>query len=190
MLQAGSTTAVASVGHTIGNPSQRWLATAFTHSGRFLFLGDHTTGIVYSYALDGNTGTPTLVGTATVGAVAPTAMTLSQNDHYLYVAEGQDIIGLTINSSGSLAPLNGGNALASIPPTVSQGNATSLITTVFDVRVDPSGKFLYVLTPDEIFGYDVNAATGMVTPNTGADLVRDGAPTGRPWGQINFGNQP
>ncbi|MBV9087613.1 MAG: hypothetical protein JOY79_09025, partial [Acidobacteriaceae bacterium] len=183
-----ATTAIPSAGHQTGNGAQRFVASAFTHSGRLLFLGNHTTGTVYSFALDGGTGTPRLVATTTVGTVPPTAMTVSATDAQLYVAEGQDIDGFAINSSGSLAPLNGGAPFMTIPPSAPQGSGPPLTTSVDDIQADLTGNFLYVLTPNELFAFTINQGTGVLAPNPGANLIAPGAPFNRPWGQIDFGN--
>lgn len=181
-------TEIPSVGHPTGNPSQRFLASAFTHSGHILFLGDHTTGNVYGFALNSSTGKATLASTTTVETAPPTAMTLSPDDSHLYVADGQDILGFSVNSNGTLAPLNGGALMATIPPSVQQSNSSpALFTVVDDVQVDLTGKFLYVLTPDELFAFNIGS-NGILSPDSGANLIAPNAPFNRPWGELTFAN--
>jgi len=58
---------------------------------------------------------------------------------------------------------------------------------VVDVQVDLTGKFLYVLTPDELFGFNIGP-NGILSPNTGANLIAPNAPFNRPWSKLTFAN--
>ena len=98
-----------------------------------------------NYAFVANTGSNTVagLGISTAGALAalsgspitlattPTALTVSRDNKYLWVGTVSQVFGYSIASDGTLAALNGGNALA---------NAFCA-----DMQTSPDGKWMMVL---------------------------------------------
>ncbi len=135
-----------------------------------------TTGTGASnYAFVANTGNNTVtgLGISTTGALAalsgspitlqttPTALTVSRNNTFLWVGTVSQIFGYSIASDGTLAALNGGNAVA---------NAFCA-----DMQTSPDGKWLMVLDGSGN-GVDLFAinSDGTLSPSTGIGFTASG----------------
>ena len=105
-----------------------------TGTGNYFYVGNETTDSVGGFALGTSGMTNTSNSPYRLG-VPPSAMAVTPNGKYLYVAsEAGAIYGFSVGSNGALSLLNGGSALiSSISPTA--------------LRVDPSGNWLIVADP-------------------------------------------
>jgi len=110
--------------------------------------------------------------TITTGAVNPLSIAVDPAGKFAYVASG----GCSGGAGGyvsmyTINPSTG--ALASIEPPVNSGDEAADFVTV-----DPFGKFVYVVTPGDIFDYggdaDGSVSTYTINPTTGA-LTSTGA---------------
>ncbi|MGH9587632.1 MAG: beta-propeller fold lactonase family protein, partial [Acidobacteriaceae bacterium] len=95
---------------------------------------------------------------------APSALAVTPNGQYIYVATVGAIYGYSVGSNGGLNLLNGGSALiTNVSPTA--------------LRVDPSGNWLIAADPaPEAFVFSINLSNGLLSQQ-GSQLDLDaGAP--------------
>lgn len=100
--------------------ASNYLFVANTGANTVSGLGISSTGTLGSLS-----GSPLNIG------VVPTSLTVSRDNKYLWVGTVSQIFGYTISSTGALAAMNGGNALA---------NANCA-----DMQTTPDGKWLVIL---------------------------------------------
>src|SRR6185437_1044689 len=100
-----------------------------TSTGNYFYVANTSmTASVAGFSI-GTTGITNTSNSPYTLGVAPTAMTVTPNRNYIYVATQGAIFGYSVGSNGALSLLNGGNAL---------------ITNIFPTTlgVDPSGNWL------------------------------------------------
>jgi 6-phosphogluconolactonase (cycloisomerase 2 family) len=135
--------------------------------GRFLFVGDHTTGQISSFQIDPTTGalTPTPASPVATG-FAISVLTVDGTGHYLYASSTRSsfggVFGFNIDQfSGDLTPIAGSPWVANL----------------FYVQADPSGKYL--------MGTDGLGGITVVTIEQGTGILLTAssfATTSRPFG--------
>jgi 6-phosphogluconolactonase (cycloisomerase 2 family) len=114
---------------------------------------------IYAYTLSSGALTAINGSPFNIG-VTPSAMVVSANDSFLYVATQTSaalgyIYGFSINSYGGLTILNSGTKLA--------GGGTGTLLPV-SMDVSPDGQWLFVLdATGELTEYSVNSTTGLLT---------------------------
>jgi 6-phosphogluconolactonase (cycloisomerase 2 family) len=105
-------------------------------SGKYLYVVDQTTGLIYGYSIDPTTGALTaLAPTPSFAAGSgPQYQAIDPSNSHLYVTNSGDstVSGYTIGADGSLTPITGS------PFAVSASSSPE------GVVIDASGKYLYV----------------------------------------------
>jgi len=147
-------------------------------AGNVAYVGNNISAIasINGYTLAKPTLTAATNSPYAIG-VTPTAMAVSRNNGFLYVASAlttaapvAGIYGFTIGSGGALSVLNGGFAMVSL-------------SSVAAMDVSPDGNWLVVATandttaanPVTITAYGLNATSGLITSGTPLPY---GPPTG------------
>ena len=156
--------ALAQSGSTVpagANPT----AIQFTHSGKFVYVANPGIGLVTGFSFSNGVLTP-IPGSPFFSGAGATALAVDGSDRFLYVANSSafnpllatngNVSGFTIDSNtGFLKPILGS------PFTSSVGNNPTAVT------VDPSGKFVYAITPGSSFAiwcFTIDSTTGELTP--------------------------
>ncbi len=142
-------------------------AILFTHSGKFVYVANPGIGLVSGFSFSDGTLTQLQWSPFIAGAGA-SALAVDGSDRFLYVTNSSafnpllstngNISGFTIDpNTGKLTTILGS------PFTSTVGNNPTAIT------VDPSGKFVYAVTPGSsysIWCFAITPATGVLTPVT------------------------
>jgi 6-phosphogluconolactonase len=135
-----------------------------TGTGNYFYVANQTTGSVAGFALTTRGITNTSNSPYVLG-VQPTAITVTPNGSYIYVATQGAIYGYSVGSNGALTLLNGGSALIS--------NLTPST-----LRVDPSGNWLIAADAfPEAFIFSIDANSGMLTQQGAQINLNAGVPT-------------
>jgi 6-phosphogluconolactonase len=130
---------------------------AFTPSGAFAYISDGVTG-VSAYSVNTSTGSLTaLPGAPFTAGPGASAMAMTPNGRFLYVATTPGLVQFAINSDGSLT---------------SVGSPVSIISPPIVMSIEPSGTFLYVLSVNSstVNIYLINETTGVLTAEQPAVL--------------------
>lgn len=149
---------------------------AIDPGGKFVYTANSDDNTISMFTINQGTGvlTPATPATVSTGAgTSPVSVTVDPSGKFAYVAnQGADTISMfTINSTtGVLTPTT--------PATVPSGASP------FGVAVDPSTKFAYVPNNNSggtltngVSQYTINAATGVLTPDTPVAVAAGNAPT-------------
>lgn len=148
--------------------SQPW-AIAIHPTGKFLYVANRGSSDITVYAVDPTTGSLGIATTFT--ADRPKMMTFSPDGKYLYAAEGDpnlpEVVAIYVvnPTTGALTSL-GGLAMRATTPTAA-------------VEVDPTGRFLFVLSQDRLETYLINRGDGtygfsselLIPDNSGSALA-------------------
>ena len=135
--------------------------------------GTGTSATNYVFVANAGSNTVTGLGISTAGALsalsgspislstAPLALSVSRDNKFLWVGTVSQIFGYSISSTGNLAALNGGNAIA---------NAFCV-----DMQTSPDGKWLMVLdgTGASIDLFSISA-DGSLAPSSGVGFTPSG----------------
>jgi 6-phosphogluconolactonase len=150
--------------------------------GRFVYTANTDDSTVSMFTINQTTGvltptTPASVSTLIPGQTLsdPGFLTVDPTGRFLYVSaldsNGATVSMYTINqTTGLLTPTSPARVLTGGTP--------------FQVVVDPSGKFAYVVNnlsggeaTDGVWQYTINSVTGVLTPNAPAAVAAGNAPT-------------
>ena len=136
---------------------------AINPADTFAYISDGLSGVA-AYSINATTGglTP-LAGSPFTAAAGTSALALTPNGKFLYVASTAAITGFTINADGSLTSV-GISVTFPQPPLV--------------LSIDTTGAYLYVLNnnSNSVSVYQINATTGVLTVEPGISLST--VPTG------------
>jgi 6-phosphogluconolactonase len=169
--------------------------------GNFLYVANSNSSSVSAYsfssagALTPVAGSPFATGNSITPASNPSSITADSAGHFLYVANlaTSNFSVFNINStSGALTAISGSPYVVTGPTTAT---TTPPATTPVALAIDPSGKYLYIasLNSNNIFGFSLDANTGVPTPLTGSPFTGPSGPvfiTMDPGGKYTFvGNQ-
>jgi 6-phosphogluconolactonase len=119
----------------------------------FAYITDNQTGVT-AYAVESSTGKLTAISGATFASgTAPVAVVADPTGSFLYVANSGsgDIAAFVINSNGFLTPAGARQSLASAP---------------VDLATDPSGKFVFALSPSGVTGFAIGSGGGLSPAGT------------------------
>ncbi|HEX8872745.1 MAG TPA: beta-propeller fold lactonase family protein [Candidatus Acidoferrum sp.] len=148
---------------------------AVDRSGRFLYVINNGNNTVSEYAIDPVAGTLTPLPTPTIATgPSPFLPTIDPSNHFLYVPNSTDstVSAFAIGTGGALSALGSPTPITGATPP----------SFLFNVAVDPSGKFLYVLdTPlgtGHLYGFNIGAGGAIGTPLAGSPYATDSSPTG------------
>ncbi len=123
---------------------------AITPADTFAYISDGLSGVA-AYSINATTGglTP-LGGSPFTAGVGTSALAMTPNGKFLYVASTAAITGFAINADGSLTSVGS-------PVTFSQPPVS--------LSIEPSGAYLYVLSNNSgiVPVYQINATTGVLT---------------------------
>ena len=149
-------------------------------SGRFVYVANFLDNSVSGYAIDSTSGALTLMPGSPFPASFPVSVAVDPTGRFAYVtnlAEGT-VSGYTISAiTGALTPIPGSPFAGAAPCSGQCGVHAS------SVAVDPTGKFAYVVNPGSfvspgaVWGYDINATTGALTPIAGSPFATGTAAT-------------
>ena len=148
-------------------------------SGRFVYVANFLDNSVSGYAIDSTSGALTPMPGSPFPASFPVSVAVDPTGRFAYVsnlAQGS-VSGYTISpTTGALTRIPG-SPFAGAPPCSGQCG----VRPASSVAVDPTGKFAYVVNPGSysgpgaVWGYDINATTGALTPIAGSPFAT-GAP--------------
>ena len=121
-----------------------------TPADTFAYISDGLSGVA-GYSVNATTGglTP-LAGSPFTAGVGTSALAMTPNGKFLYVASTPSITGFTINSDGSLT---------------SVGSPVTFPAPPLAMSIDPTGSYLYVLNNNSstVSVYHIDANTGVLT---------------------------
>jgi 6-phosphogluconolactonase (cycloisomerase 2 family) len=168
---------VANAGGTIVATNISTVAINCHAFGRFLYVansidGPGSNGDVSAFAISSTNGTLTPVTTAAYGAdVKPSGIVVDPTGQFAYVSNrtSADVSMYTIDQSSGALTL--------------QGQAKSKNTFSTSVTMSPSGNYLFVAgsgqnSTSSLFGFTVNATTGLLTADTDSPYVASNLPFG------------
>ncbi len=156
-LTTGAVAAIPGGPWAVGGSDPQSLA--IDPSGTFLFVVNLQTRNISAFTINSATGTLSPVSGSPFPSPSFTAVQSAVVDlsgHYLYVADGNDILSFAISSNtGALTALAANPHLASGRPG--------------PLALDSSGKFLYALdtTLNVVDAYSINSSNGIVSPISG-----------------------
>ncbi len=136
---------------------------AITPADTFAYVSDGVSGVA-GYSVNATTGNLTpLANSPFAAGTGPSALAMTSNGKFLYVANATGLVSFAINADGSLTSIGTPLTLASAPTAMS---------------IESTGSYLYVLTLNSavITIYQINATTGLLTSETGISLPAN--PTG------------
>ncbi|MGO9517787.1 MAG: lactonase family protein [Candidatus Korobacteraceae bacterium] len=122
---------------------------AITPSDTFAYISDGVTGVA-GYSVNATTGALTaLPGAPFTAGPGPSAMAMTPNGKYLYVATSVALVQFAINSDGSLTSI-GSPVTFNTPPVV--------------LNIDTTGTYVYVVNVNSsnVSVYQINAASGVL----------------------------
>jgi 6-phosphogluconolactonase len=142
------------------------LSVAITPADTFAYISDGISGVA-AYSVNATTGELTpLAGSPFMAGVGSSALAMTPNGKFLYVATTPAVAGFSINSDGSLT---------------SVGSPSILPTPPLAMSVEPSGAFLYVTSNNSpsvsIFRIDPTAGVLTMQPGTTTPAVPSGITT-------------
>jgi 6-phosphogluconolactonase (cycloisomerase 2 family) len=132
---------------------------------------------VAGFSINPTTGVPTALGTPTIATGSgPFFSTVDPSGTHLYVPNGNDntVSEYSIAATGILTQVGTATAIT---------DGTTPAGFVFNVAVDPTGKYLYVvdspdlLAPGTVYGFNIGANGAIGTP-VGPGVVTGDGPTG------------
>jgi 6-phosphogluconolactonase (cycloisomerase 2 family) len=129
--------------------STRAQSVAFTPSGAFAYISDGVTAMA-GYSVNTTTGALTALPTAPyIAGPGPSAMAMTPNGKYLYVATTPAVAQFAVNSDGSLTSI-GTPVAFTTPPVV--------------MSIDTTGAYLYVLAVNTgtVSIFKIDASTGVL----------------------------
>jgi len=134
----------------------------------FIYVANNLSGNISGFSINSSTGALTPVpGSPFTAEIGVDSLTIDPQGGFLYAASEQsaNLWIFSINSNGSLGSVGGSPMLIS-----SSGSESS------SVVVDPTGKYLYVITgsPVGIYGFSRNATTGGLTQLVGFPVPANG----------------
>ncbi len=135
--------------------------TTGTSATNYVFVANEGANTVAGFGISTAGVLSTLSGSPLNFSTAPLALTVSRNNQYLWIGTVSQIFGYSISSTGTLTPLNGGNAIA---------NAFCV-----DMQTTPDGKWLMVLdgTGASIDLFGINS-DGTLSTNSGVGFTPPG----------------
>jgi 6-phosphogluconolactonase (cycloisomerase 2 family) len=139
------------------------LSVAITPGDTFAYISDGLSGVA-AYSINATTGELTsLAGSPFAGGVGSSAMAMTPNGKFLYVATTPAVAGFSINADGSLT---------------SVGSPSILPTPPLAMSIEPSGAFLYVTSNNSpsVSIFQINATTGVLSVQPG--ITTPAVPTG------------
>lgn len=125
--------------------------------GKFLYVPGRNFNVIYSFAVDPDTGALTTANTPVAAGTAPAYVAVDPGNRFLYAVNisSNDISSYSIDpTSGALTQLAG----------------SPVATTAFanSITIDPSGKFVYVTSNSSaLMAYRIDASTGALTLTPG-----------------------
>jgi len=122
---------------------------AFTPAETFAYISDGVTG-VSAYSVNSSTGALTaLPGAPFTAGPGPSAMAMTPNGKFLYVATTPGLVQFAINSDGSLTSI---------------GSAVSFTSPPIVMAIDPSGSYLYVVSVNSntVNVYKIDPTSGVL----------------------------
>jgi 6-phosphogluconolactonase (cycloisomerase 2 family) len=132
-----------------------------TSATNYAFVANPGSNTVAGFGISTAGALSTLSGSPITLGVAPLALTVSRNNQFLWVGTASQIFGYTISSTGALAVMNNGTALA---------NAFAA-----DMQTTPDGKWLMVLDGTgvsiDLFAISTN---GTLSPASGVGFTPNG----------------
>ncbi len=139
------------------------LSVAITPADTFAYISDGISGVA-AYSVNATTGELTpLAGSPFTAGVGTSALAMTPNGKFLYVATTPGLAGFSINADGSLT---------------SVGSPVIFPTPPLALSIEPSGAFLYVTSNNSpsVSIYQINATTGVLTVQPG--ITTPAVPTG------------
>jgi 6-phosphogluconolactonase len=159
----GQTCAVSNGAGTIGTENITTIAvTCGKTTDKFAYVTNAVHGSIAIYSI-GTSGVPTPVSDAfAITGSAPSGMVFEPSKRFAYVANGEKA---TLNVLG-VNENNGALTVAATVPTV---------TRVFELAMDPVGRFLYVSSPQgEVRAYAINQTDGLLSEVPGMPFALGG----------------
>ena len=139
------------------------VSVAITPTDTFAYISDGLSGVA-AYSINPTTGGLTPVaGSPFLAGVGSSALAITPNGKFLYVAATTGLVGFSINSDGSLTSLGSPLTFPSPPLAMS---------------IEPSGAFLYVTSNNSpsVSIFQINATTGVLSVQPG--ITTPAVPTG------------
>lgn len=135
-----------------------------TTTGNYFYVANGTTASVAGFAVKTSSIANTPNSPYVLGIAAPSAITITPNSRYIYVATLGAIYGYQVGANGELSILNDGTALISnISPST--------------LQVDPSGNWLIVADASPAaFVFSIDSASGFLTQQGTQLNLSAGAP--------------
>jgi 6-phosphogluconolactonase (cycloisomerase 2 family)/uncharacterized protein YjdB len=155
---------------TLSKPT--WVMT--DRAGKFLYVVNNGGNSISEYKIDQSTGALTLLSTTPVPTGAAPFYGTTDTKGHIYVANSGDKTVSVFSIDGTTGLLT---QVGSTNFTVTGAN------TVFNVVVDPTGKYLYVLdspaTAGQVFAFNLDQTTGAITtPQIGTPQPSGQSPIG------------
>jgi 6-phosphogluconolactonase (cycloisomerase 2 family) len=143
------------------------------HQGKYLYVVNNGNNKINAYSIDPTSGGLTALSSPTIGTgVTPNFGAIDPSNTHLYVANTHDNSVTVLKLDPSTGLLSSGGADTTVK------SATNSATFLFNVAVDPSGKYLYALDSaitagNNLYAYVLNAdgtlpATAAASYPTGA----------------------
>jgi len=139
------------------------LYAAINPADTFAYISDGVTGVA-AYSISASTGDLTpLAGSPFTAGPGPSALAMTPNGKFLYVATTAAVVAFAINADGSLTSIRS-PVIFSNPPLA--------------MSIDVTGAYLYITSVNSgrVFIYQINASTGLLTPEPSVALPT--VPTG------------
>jgi 6-phosphogluconolactonase len=145
-------------------------------SGSTLYVANSNSSQISAFTVSSSGILTPVAGSPFAAGANPGGMTIDPGGKFLYAANRNDTTfsGYTIAGSGALAPMSGS------PFQLTLGTINISTSTPVSMVVDLSGKFLYavVVNPLNIYGYTIDAATGLPAFITGSPFASTGTGPG------------
>ncbi len=144
---------------TPSSPCPAPVSLSVTPSTSFLYVADQMQDLVFTFAINSNTGVLTINSALPPVAtgIAPSGLAMDAAGTLLYVAnrDSESVSGFTISADNSATP----GSLTSIPGSFSTGLSPVA------AAVDPSGQFLYVANKasNQVSGFRIKSVSGTLS---------------------------
>lgn len=171
----GQTCTVSNGDGTLGPQNVTSIAvTCAKTTDRFAYVTNPVAQSILTYSI-GTSGVPLSVGALTLTGSAPSGMVFEPSKRFAYVANG-DAATITV-----LAANDSTGALTIAGPNV------ATVTSVFELAMDPAGRFLFASLPKgDVRAYSINQTDGLLSEVSGSPFALGGTgrelkvdPTGR-----------
>ncbi|MBZ5666034.1 MAG: lactonase family protein [Acidobacteriia bacterium] len=142
-------------------------AILFTHSGKFVYLVNPGIGMVTGFSFANGALTPVPNSPVFSGAGAA-ALAVDGSDRFLYVPNPAAINPL-VSSIGNISGFNIDPNTGELTPILGSPFTSTVGTGPSAITVDPSGRFVYAVTPGSSFSiwcFAITATNGQLTPVT------------------------